>query len=258
MSLANYRSIKRGSNSSRFVISEGVAPSVYLEAHPGLPTFYTHEEANGDDRYEVVIPQGTVLSVVKGSDDNSYIVPANGTAAAFTWGDSQAVDVETGATPASGSGTNVDTIQVPARSVPIGCAQSNVFRPFDRNASFAASWITQGLVEVPMVDGLNADLEPGDTVRADAMGRFVKADAATDFDGGLDYVRVGKVIAIEKFATNFDDGLLSYMELPADPGALLEVYSITRAGAHQGKLGVRKNLDVVNSVGAIQVLLTLV
>lgn len=258
MSKAKYRSIKRGSNSSRFVVSEGVAPSEYIEAHPGLPTFYTHAEANDDERYEVVIPQGTILSVVKGSDDNSYVVPANGTGSAFTWGDGQGVEInmQTGATPDSGEGTNTDTIAVPARSVPIGCAQQNVFRPFDRNASFAASWITTGYVEVPMVQGLNADLEPGDMVRADAMGRFV-AGTETDFDGGRDYLRVGNVVRIEKFATNFDDGLLSYMELPSDPGALLDVYSITRDGPNKGKLGVRKNLDVANSVGAVRVVLTL-
>lgn len=257
MSKASYRRIERGSNSARFVVSEGVAPSAYLLGHPGLPTFYTNNE---DDRYEIVIPQGTILSVVAGADGASYVVPANGTASAHVWGDNQAVDVETGATPASGSGTNVDTISVPARSVPIGCAQQDVLRPFDRNTSFAASWITTGYVEWPMVDGVNGDLAVGDVIRADHMGRPVKA-AAGDFynaNAVYDYMRVGKVVEVEKFASNFDYGLLNYMQLPSDPGALKDVYSITRAGANLGLFGVRKNLDTVNSVGAVRVSLSLI
>jgi hypothetical protein len=45
----------------------------------------------------------------------------------------------------------------------------------------------------------------------------------------LSHLQVGKVIEVEKFATNFDDGLLSYMQLPSDPGALKTVYELTRA-----------------------------
>lgn len=256
MAKAPYRRIERGSNSARFVVSEGVAPSAYILAHPGLPTFYTDNE---DDRKEIVIPQGTILSVVTGADSNAYIVPANGTDTAFTWGDGQAVDVESGATPASGSGTNVDTVVVPARSVPIGCAQADVYRPFDRNASFAASWITFGYVEWPIVAGVNDDLAIGDVVRADFMGRPVKADPA-DFLATADVhanLQVGKVVEIETIGTNFDYGALNYMQLPSDPGALKDVYEITRTGPNQYTFGVRQNLDVVNAVGAVRVSLTL-
>ena len=256
MAKAPYRRIQRGSNSGRFVVSEGVAPSAYLLGHPGLPTFYKNSE---DDRFEIVIPQGTILSAVVGADGNSYVVPANGTASAFVWKDDQVVNVETGATPASGSGSGTDTITVPARSVPIGCAQADVYRPFDRNASAAASWITTSYVEWPLVDGLNADLAVGDLVRADAIGRPVKATPAELFNSNNVYSHlvVGKVVEIEKFATNFDDGALSYMQLPSDPGALKDVYSIVRTGAYTDKFGVRKNLDVVNAVGAVRVSLTL-
>lgn len=257
MSKSAYRRIERGSNSGRFVVSEGVAPSAYLLGHPGLPTFYKNSE---DDRYEIVIPQGTILSAVLGADGNSYVVPANGTASAFVWGDGQAVNVDTGATPASGSGTNVDTISVPARSVPIGCAQQDVYRPFDRNTSMAASWITTGYVEWPMVNGVNSDLTVGDVVRADFMGRPVKA-AATEFlnaSAVYDYLRVGKVVEIERFANGtFDFGLLNFMQLPADPGALKAVYSLTRSGPNLNLFGVRKNLDVAQSVGAVRVSLSL-
>jgi hypothetical protein len=257
MSKAPYRRIERGSNSGRFVVSEGVAPSAYMLGHPGLPTFYKNQE---DDRYEIVIPQGTILTAVAGADGSSYVVPANGTATAFTWGDGQVVNVETGATPASASGTNVDTIVVPARSVPIGCAQQDVYRPFDRNTSFAASWITTGYVEWPMVQGVNADLAVGDVVRSDFMGRPVKAAAADFYNSSAvyDYLRVGKVVEIEKFATNFDFGLLNYMQLPSDPGALKDVYSITRNGPNKDLFGVRKNLDTVNAVGAVRVSLSLI
>lgn len=255
MAKAPYRRIERGSNSHRFVVSEGVAPSSYLYAHPGLPTFY---KSNEDDRYETVIPQGTILSVVEGADGNSYVVPANGTTTAFTWGDAGVVDVETGATPATGAG-GTDTIVVPARSVPIGCAQADVYRPFDRNASFAASWITSSYVEWPLVAGLNDDLAIGDVVRSDFMGRPVKA-AATDFYNSsavYSNLQVGKVVEIERFGANFDAGGLNYMQLPSDPGVLKELYEITRPGPNQYTFGIRQNLDVVNSTGAVRVSLTL-
>jgi len=71
------------------------------------------------------------------------------------------------------------------------------------------------------------------------------------------YLQVGKVLEIEKFATNFDDGLLSYMQLPSDPGALKEVFSLTKPGTYNGKLGIRVNLDVANVMGAFRVALTL-
>lgn len=256
MAKSAYRKVTRTGSKGRFVVSEGIAPSAYLLGHPGLPTFQSGFEE--DPRLEVIIPQGTIISAVAGVDGSTYVVPANGTASAFTWGDAGVVNPDTGATPNTGAG-GTDTIQVPARSVPIGCTQADVYRPFDKNNSFAASWITTGYVEWPIVDGINADLAVGDLVRADHMGRPVKATTAQLFDSNNVYshLAVGKVVEIEKFATNFDDGLLSYMQLPSDPGALKDVYSITKAGPYLDKFGVRKNLDVVNSLGAVRVVLTL-
>jgi len=256
MSLAKFRKVYGKNGSGRFVVSEGIAPSTYLLPHPGLPTWYTDLE---DDRFEIVAPKGTILSVVADGNGDSRVVPANGSASAFTWGDGQTVDVETGATPASASGTNDDTVEVPARSVPIGCAQFDLYRPFDKGTSQGAGWITHGYVEWPMVDIVNSDLAVGDLVRSDHMGRPVKA-ATTDLYNSSNvyhYLVVGKVIEVEKFATNFDDGLLSYMQLPSDPGALKEVYSLTRTGTYEGKLGIRANLDVANVIGAVRVVLTL-
>lgn len=258
MSLAKFRKVYGKTNSGRFVVSEGVAPATYLLPHPGLPTWYFDTE---DDRFETVMVKGTIISVVADSNGDSRVVPANGTGSNFIWGDGQSSVsgyyttsmMETGATPASNSGTNVDTVTVLSKSVPIGCLQFDALRPFDKGTSPAASWITKGYVEWPLVNGVNADLSVGDCVRSDALGRPVKMTLGTNEH----WLQVGKVVEIEKFATNFDDGLLSYMQLPSDPGALKSVYALLRSGPYQGKLGIRNNLDVYNAVGAVRVSLTL-
>lgn len=249
MALSKFRKVYGKSGSGRFVVSEGVAPSTYILPSVALPTLYADSE---DDRFEIVIPKGCILSVVADASGDSRFVPANGTASAFVWGDGQAVNQQTGATPASGSGTNTDTVSVAAKSIPVGCAQFDAYRPFDKGTSQAVSWIKQGYVEWPLVQGVNADLAVGDLVRSDFMGRPVKMTPGTD-----QQLQVGKVIEIEKFATNFDDGLLSYMQLPSDPGGLKDVYAILRSGPYQGKMGIRANLDVAGSVGAVRVALTL-
>lgn len=256
MANASFRKVHSKNGSGRFVVSEGIAPHSYILPHVGLPTWYDDIE---DDRFEIVMPKGTIISFVTDANGDSRAVPANGTASAHTWGDGQTINTTSGATPASGSGTNVDTVTVPARSVPFGCAQYDLYRPFDKGTSQGAGWITHGLVEWPMVNGVNADLTVGSLVRADHMGRPVKA-ATTDFYNSSNvysYLQVGKVLEVEKFATNFDDGLLSYMQLPSDPGALKEVYQLTKTGSYNGKMGIRGNLDVANVIGAVRVVLTL-
>lgn len=237
MSLAKYRKVYGKNGSGRFVVSEGIAPSTYLTPHPGLATLYSDLE---DDRFEVVVTKGTILSVVADANGDSRIVPANGTGTARVHDDGDA-------TP--------ETISVPARTVPVGCAQYDLYRPFDKGTSQGAGWIAQGYVEWPLVAGLNDSIVPGDVVRADNLGRPVKL--STSDHASYPWLAVGKVIEVEKFATNFDDGLLSYMQLPSDPGALKAVYEITKAGDYQGKLGIRANLDVADVVGAFRVNLTL-
>ncbi len=250
MALSRFRNIYGSSGSGRFVVSEGVAPSVALAAHPGLPTLYPDYER---PYMEVVITKGTILSVVADANGDSRVVPANGTGSQFVWDDTSLYNTETGATPASNSGVaEVDTVTVPAKSIPVGCAQADIYRPFDKGTDIYAPWIKFGFVEWPMVAGLNTDVTVGGLVRSDAFGRPVKHTPGTD-----DFLVVGKVIEVEKFASNFDDGLLSYMQLPSDPGALREVYEQQSPGPYQGKLGIRKNLDVPNSVGAFRVALTL-
>lgn len=249
MSLAKYRKVYHKNGSGRFVVSEGIAPSTYLLPAAGLPTLYTDIE---DDRFEIVITKGTILSVVADANGDSRIVPANGTGSAVTWDDDEVVGYDV-ATPASdGSGTAVDSVTVPAKSIPIGCAQYDLYRPFDKGTSQGAGWIARGYVEWPMVQGLNDGVAPGDLVQSDLRGRPVKATPGTD-----PQLAVGKVIEVEKFATNFDDGLLSYMQLPSDPGALKTVFELTKEGPYKGKLGIRANLDVTNVIGAFRVNLTL-
>jgi len=251
MSLAKFRKVGTKTGAGRFVVSEGIAPSAYILPSVALPTWYKDSE---DDRFEIVIPKGTILSVVTDASGDSRFVPANGSGSSVTWGDTiSGWDPLAGATPvASPSG---DTQAVAARSVPVGCAQYDLYRPFDKGTSQGAGFIVRGYVEYPMVSGLNADLTAGSLVASDNMGRprlLSQADAAS-----YPHLMVGKVIEVEKFATNFDDGLLSYMQLPSDPGALKTVYELTRAGSFSGKLGIRSNLDVTNVVGAFRVNLTL-
>ncbi len=251
MALSSFRRTFGKSGMGRFVVSEGIAPSEALTAHPGLPTLWVEDD--GSFLGEVVMTKGTIMTVVADANGDSRLVPANGSGAAFVWDDTSLYNVETGATPASDSGVaQVDTVTVPSRKAVIGCAQFNVLRPFDKGTDVYGSWITTGYVEWPLVNGLNADIVASDYVRSDALGRPVKHTPGTD-DLGV----VGKVIAVEKFATNFDDGLLSYMQLPSDPGVLKSVYALSRPGPYQGKLGIRKNLDVAQSIGAIRVVLTL-
>jgi len=256
MSLAKFRKVGTKTGSGRFVVSEGIAPAAYLLPHPGLPTWYLDSE---DDRFEIVITKGTILSVVTDAAGDSRVVPANGTASSTSWGDTMSGwDPLDGATPSSTSGST-DTVTVGARSVPVGVAQYDLYRPFDKGTSQGAGFITHGYVEYPMVSGINADVVAGDVVRSDHMGRPVKA-AASDFfasSASYAYLQVGKVIEVEKFATNFDDGLLSYMQLPSDPGALKTVFELTRSGTYSGKLGIRSNLDVHNVIGAFRVNLTI-
>ena len=252
MSLAKFRKVHSKTGAGRFVVSEGIAPAAYLLPHPGLPTWYLDSE---DDRFEIVLTKGTILSVVADSNGDARVVPANGSGSSVTWGDTMSGwDPLDGATPSYSSGAT-DTVVVPVRSKPIGCAQYDLYRPFDKGTSQGAGFITHGYVEYQMVNGVNADVAVGSLVKADHMGRAV---ALSDGDAAsYPWLQVGKVIEVEKFATNFDDGLLSYMQLPSDPGALKTVFELTRSGTFSGKLGIRANLDVNNVIGAFRVNLTL-
>jgi len=245
MSLAKFRKVYGKNGSGRFVVSEGVAPSAYLYPHEGLPTLYTDLE---DNRFEIVITKGTILSVVANAAGDSRVVPCNGTGSSVTWDDTDTVTLNA-ATPGTGTGYT-DHIVVPAHSTPIGCAQYDFYRMFDKGTSQGVGWITHGYVEWPIVQGLNDTVVPGNVVVSDGLGRPV---AGTLGDAGT----VGNVVEVEKFATNFDDGLLSYMLLPSDPGALKTVFELTKPGPYTGKLGIRANLDVANVVGAMRVVLKL-
>lgn len=267
MALAQFRKVYGKSGSGRFVVSEGIAPSTYLLPYEGLPTLYVDDE---DDRFEILIPKGTIVSGIRHPNGDTRLIPTN-----YATGDLVVGPDD----PAIGDYdiTNID--------VPLGCAQYDLYRPFDKGTSQGAGWITRGFVEWPLVAGAsvwtktddstnadspegtvvyeqpadltgwtqgtgfdNSDLVPGDLVVADALGRPTKA-GATPAVGTV----VGKVVEREDFNLNFDDGMLSYMQLPSDPGALRHVYELTQPGPYQHRLGIRANLDVENVVGAVRV-----
>lgn len=235
MALAKFRKTERQQGGEgRFVVSEGIAPSAYLLPSEALPTLYYDLE---DDRFETVVTKGTILSAMADASGDTRLVPANGTGSIQAHTDT------------------VDTVNVAAYSVPVGCAAYDLYRPFDKGTSQGAGWITHGYVEWPQVDALNSDLVVGDLVRADAFGRAVKCTTAEA--AAQPWIVVGKVVEVEQFATNFDDGLLSYMQLPSDPGALRTVFELTKSGTYQGRLGIRANLNVESVIGAFRVNLTL-
>ncbi len=243
MSKAPYRKIKAKQGSGRFNVSEGVAPAEWLHPHPGLPTLWLDPE---DDRFEIVVAKGTILTVVEDGGE-TYVAPANGSSSGVNWDDNN----DNGqATPGGG-----DAFTVPARSAPIGCANLHFYRMFDRNTSQGAGFVSKAYVEWPMVEGLNDTLVAGDLVGPDSIGRPVELSQADAAD--FPWLIVGKVLKVEKFATNYDFGLLNYMQLPNDPAGLESVYSITAPGPHQGLFGVRANLDVPAAVGAFRVNVTL-
>lgn len=248
MSLAKFRSVGNKNGAGRFTVSEGIAPAEWILPHTALPTLYNDYE---DDRFEIVITKGTILSLVTDANGDSRFVPANGSDSAITWSDTDVVNFETGATP-NQAAADTETVVVAAKSIPVACAQYDFYREFDKGTSQGAGFIARGYVEWPLIAGLNSTLVAGNLVRADVMGRPVLATPGTD-----PQLVVGKVLAVEKFATNFDDGLLSYMQLPSDPGALKLVYELTKAGPNKGKLGIRANLDVANVIGAVRVNLNL-
>ena len=233
MSLAQFRSVFGKNGSGRFVVSEGTAPAAYLLPSEGLPTLYTDLE---DARFQIVIAKGTLLSVVADANGDARIVPANGSGSGQTYTDGSGA-----ATPTS--------VTVPGHSVVIGAAQYDLYRPFDKGTSQGSGWITEGYVEWPLVTGLNATLTPGSYIQSDNLGRPIV------WAGTVVQDIVGKVVEVESFATNFDDGLLSYMLLPSDPGALKLVYELSQSGAYQYKLGIRANLDVANVAGAFRAIL---
>jgi len=239
MPKANYRDVY-DKTQGRFVVSEGVAPSEYVFPHEDLPTLYLDFE---DNRFEIVITKGTILQlypIVSGDDVNeAYFVPANGT------------DSNSTITGTARDGTETSLTVAPG--YPVGVAQYDLYRPFEYGTSQGTGWLTHAYVEYPMIKSLNDDLKAGDLVRPDALGRPVLFDPATDSH----FVMCGQVVYIEKFATNFDDGLLSYMEIPSDKfdTALEYVYTITNDGDYQGTMGIRANLDVEDCLGAVRILL---
>lgn len=244
MALASWRKVGDKIGSGRFVVSEGVAPSAYLLPHEDLPTIGLDSE---DDRFEVLIAKGAILSAVKDANGHTRLVPCGYT----------------------GTLTGTDTTNI---NRPIGCAQYNLLRPFDRGTSQGAGWITHGYVEWPLISTVNDNLLPGDlvisgtgtTAGVPVKGYVTDPDGAGPLAANVDAGNVvGRVIETEWMGggagkAQFDDGLLAYMRLTGDAEHMSDpLFNVTEPGPHQGHAGVRVNLDVPNVVGAVRVALTI-
>lgn len=233
---------KRGRG--RLVVSEGIAPAEKIQPDDTLPTLLV--DPVHDEFFEAVILKGTIISVYEapngsGADEEglTYVVgPCDGT------------DYTAGAP---------DSL----KAVPQGVLTQDAYRPFENSENEGASFIVRGYIEWPLVkvlgaDGAdlgsekdvlfdNTDLEVGDFVKPDALGRPVKWVAGTD----PEILRVGRVLMKESIVDNdFDYGFLQYMQLPItkfEDALLRTVYESTDTAGNK-VFGVRPNVDALLSV----------
>lgn len=232
-------SVKSG---GRVVVSGDVTVAEKIIPEPDLATLWI-DPTHGDPTASVA---GTGMWEV---------VMAKGTIVAFTYDDA------TGEFFAQPCDPTADGDPKPLSvAVAQGVLVQDAFRPFERGDQAGISFVTGGYIELPMVDGLNGTLRPGDYVKSDTAGRFVAWTSGVDADS----LRIGLVKAVELFeaedgnpAGSYDFGMLNYMLLPADEfnAALLDkVYSVTPDSTIVEPLfGVRGNLDVTDVVGAMRI-----
>lgn len=257
MTYANWRKFRGNYTRGRLVVSEDpIAPAEDLYPDPALSTlFYDYE----DDRYEIVAVKGTILKLY---------VSTSGV-----------------------SGAEVPTLRIcDANSVPFAVARTDLYRPFDYGDSQIGSFIRRGYIEIPFIpevicpttqttQGLTTNsptgtLAPGDFVCSDAYGRFVKM---TKSQSGDLWKKVGQVVTIEKFGTTYDTGMLEYMRWPTpdfrdemhylnedQPYEATSAYSTAVEGSASSAYantedgrGIRTNLNVKGSIGAVRIWITL-
>ena len=235
MALAKFRKVSNKIGNGRFVVSEGVAPSAYLLPHEALPTIAVDEE---DDRFEIVVPKGCILSAVQ----------------ITALGDTRLVPCGYAGTPAGTDVTNV--------ALPVGCAQYNLYRPFDKGTSQGAGWITHGYVEWPMISGVNDTFLPGGLV-VSGTGATAGVPVPAGLTPAVGTI-VGRVIEVETLGGNYDSGLLEYLRLTGDAAHMSDpLFNVSNLGpngeegVHHNYAGIRGNLDVYNVVGAVRVALTI-
>lgn len=274
----------------RFTVSEGIAPSEKILPDENLATLMQGEKNLGDEFFEVVLLQGTIVSTFQKTDGRYVATYCRGLAGCTQM--YKAVDSVTGAITLETSYANatagdkkfVDAVYTPnftdtsisdgvtgalgQAAKPIGVLFKDAFRPFGNSAGTAASgdnegisFITRGYVEWPLVivhhhdnnshDYDNTDLAVGCYVKPDALGRPVK------FVEGVDpeFLRIGQVIAREDLGTTGAAGVADYdygmLNYMQLPVDVFERALITAAYTTSGIFGVKPNLSSADAA-AIQ------
>jgi hypothetical protein len=186
-----------GKTDADIMVSEGIAPASYFLPDDSLPDLWTHSYE--DQRYKVLIPKGTILTLTEtGSGDYEKYPPA-------------------------GLGVPVFRPCTTATN-PVGIAQYHFFRSFDKGTSQGAGWIRRGYIKYPYIPDIltpgegspapeNASISPSDYVMSDALGRFTKwVEWDSSQENGYSPTKiVGQVIDIQKFGVNYDTQLMEYM-----------------------------------------------
>jgi len=245
---AAWRKFKGNYTRGRLVVSEDpITPAETLYPDEALGTlFYDYE----DDRYEVLIVQGTILTL----------------------------GVPTGAGGYNGA-AKPKVRPCTASTIPFAVARMDLYRPFDYGDSQIASYIKKGYIEIPYIPGTivptsqtgagytssaSGTLVPGDFVKSDSLGRFVKMTSGDNLS-----LKVGQVVTIEKFGTTYDTGMLEYMrwDTSAFENELHELeetdpylYTASWTAMYNeasspflGQRGIRQNLNVQGSQGAVRI-----
>lgn len=232
----------------RFTVSEGIAPSEKILPDESLATLMQGEKGAGDEFFEVVLVQGTIVSAYQKTDGRYVATYCRGLAGCAK--KYKAVDSGTGAITLEDSYANatagdkkfVDAVYVPdfvnivnntgvdgvtgslgQAAKPIGVLFKDAFRPFGNAAGTAAmgdnegvSFITHGYVEWPLVIVHDAGDGSHKYDNTDlAVGCYVKPDALgrpVKFDEGIDpeFLRIGQVIAREDLGTTGAAGVADY------------------------------------------------
>jgi hypothetical protein len=257
MSYASWRKFRGNYTRGRLVVSEdAITPAEAIYPDPALSTlFYDYE----DDRFEIVAVKGTILKLTVASTGYSGIdTPMLGICSTGT--------------------------------VPFAVARTDLYRPFDYGDSQIGSFIRRGYVEIPFIPSVicptsqttsgfstasqTGTLLPGDWLCSDNYGRFVKMEAS---QSGEHWKKVGEVVTIERLGYTYDKGMLDYMKWPTrafneemhylnedEPWQATDSYDTYVEGASSGTYantttgkGIRTNLNVQGSEGAVRIWLTM-
>jgi hypothetical protein len=285
MAFANLTSTPTKYGRGRFQVSEGTAPSEHILPDEDLATLMQGNTGAGDEFFEVVMVQGTIISAFQKTDGRYVATYCRGLAgclhkqAIYTTATDTVAYEDLGHAAETGEvdlgpvfipdDTNIidGVVDGVAGSLgqaakPIGVLAKDAFRPFATGDNEGVNFITRGYVEWPLVtvkDSNNAtkydntNLVVGCYVKPDALGRPVK------FREGVDpeFLRIGQVIAREDLGATatgvaqvatYDYGMLNYMQLPVD---VFENALVAAALTTSGIFGVKPNLSA-SDAAAVQ------